>query len=131
MIATDWSGHTDFLYMPQKHKNGKIKNKNMFGKISYTLRPVQEKAVWNGVIEKQSMWAFPDEASIRTNLVKMYEQNSQYKKRAKVLQKWLREEFTEEKKYEEFLSFLSEYTVEKEEENQQIEDLFSDISVGA
>ena len=77
------------------------------------------------------MWAFPDEASIRTNLVKMYEQNSQYKKRAKVLQKWLREEFTEEKKYEEFLSFLSEYTVEKEEENQQIEDLFSDISVGA
>ena len=131
VIATDWSGHTDFLYMPQKQKNGKIKNKNMFGKISYTLRPVQEKAVWNGVIEKKSMWAFPDEASIRTNLGKMYEQNSQYKKRAKVLQKWLREEFTEEKKYEEFLSFLSEYTVEKEEENQQIEDLFSDISVGA
>ena len=100
-------------------------------KISYTLRPVQQEAVWNGVLEKESMWAFPDEASIRTNLVKMYEQYPQYKKRAKTLQKWIREEFTEEKKYEEFLSFLNEYTVDKEEENQQIEDLFSVISAGA
>ena len=43
VLATDWSGHLDFLYMPQKQKNGKIKNKHMFGKISYTLQQIQKK----------------------------------------------------------------------------------------
>lgn len=41
--------------MPQNQKNGKVKNKPMFGKISYELRNVQEQAVWEGVIPKESM----------------------------------------------------------------------------
>ena len=130
VVATNWSGHLDFLYMPQKQKDGKIKKKHMFGKINYTMRPIQKEAVWDGVLEKDSMWAYPEAASVRMNLAKAYDENDHYKKRAKTLQKWLKKEFTEEKKYEEFLSFLEEYTTSFEKENQEIEDLFSDIAIG-
>ena len=130
IAATDWSGHMDFLYMPQKQKNGKYKNKHMFGKINYTLRPVQEQAVWDGVLEKDSMWAYPDDASVRMNLTKLYENLQTYKKRAKTLQKWVQEEFSEEKKYAEYISFLEEYTIPFQEADQEIEDLFNEIAAG-
>lgn len=130
IAATDWSGHLDFLYMPQKQKNGKYKKKNMFNKISYTLRPIGEESVWDGVLVKDSMWAYPEEASVRMNLVKMYEDHDNFKKRAKILQKWIHEEFTEEKKYQEYVSLLEEYTKSSEQEMQEIEDLFNEVSIG-
>ena len=99
VIATDWSGHVDFLYMPQKQKNGKTKQKHMFNKISYELKQVQQSAVWNGVIPEESKWAFPEEGSVKKNLEEMYKDHGRFKKRAKQLEKWLCQEFTEEKIY--------------------------------
>lgn len=130
IAATDWSGHLDFLYMPQKQKNGKYKKKNMFGKISYTIQPVQEQAVWDGVIEKDSMWAFPEDASVRMNLTKLYEDVQHYNKRAKTLQKWIHKEFSEEKKYAEYTSLLDEYAAPFLEADQEIENLFNEIATG-
>ena len=83
-----------------------------------------------GVLEKDSMWAYPEAASVRMNLTKAYDENDHYKKRAKTLQKWVKEEFTEEKKYKEFLSFLEEFTLPFEQENQEIENLFNDVATG-
>jgi len=110
IIATDWSGHLDFLYKPTKNKNGKIKNKHMFSRISYTLRPVQQEAVWDGVIVPDSMWAFPEENSIKTNLEEVYSDYGRFKKRAKSLAKWVSEEFSEEKQNEKYVEHLLEYT---------------------
>ena len=127
IAATDWSGHLDFLYMPQKQKNGKYKKKSMFGKINYTMRQVQEQAVWDGVIERDSLWAFPEDASVRMNLTKLHEDVQHYEKRAKTLQKWIRKEFSEEKKYAEYLSHLEEYAAPFMQLDQEIEDLFSEL----
>ena len=36
IVATDWSGHLDFLYAPQKDKKGKVKNKGLLEKSHMT-----------------------------------------------------------------------------------------------
>ena len=125
VIATDWSGHVDFLYKPSKQKNGKVKKKHMFNKVSYTLQPVQKESVWDGVIQKDSMWAYPEEGSVKMAMDEVYKDYGRFKKRAKELQKWVCEEFTEEKKYDEFNKILEPYTADS---NQEIEDLFSELS---
>lgn len=104
VIATDWSGHLDFLYMPQKNK--KLKKKHMFSKISYTLKEVQEEAVWPGVIEKESKWAHPEEGSIKMNLEEVYKDHGRFKKRASLLKKWVKEEFAPEKQYKEYVDHI-------------------------
>jgi len=109
VVATDWSGHLDFLYKPVKQKNGKKKNKHMFSRITYTLQPVQQHAVWDGIIMKDSMWAFPEEGSIKTNLEEVYKDYGRFKKRAKELQKWVCEEFEAEKQYGKYINCLMEY----------------------
>jgi len=128
VIATDWSGHTDFLYKPVKQKNGKLKNKHMFSRISYTLQPVQKDAVWEGVIQPDSMWAYPEDGSVKMNLQEMYKDYGRFKKRAKELQKWVCAEFTEEKKYAELVKLInSEDDFISDEE---IEDIFNQVSAG-
>lgn len=106
VIATDWSGHLDFLYMPQKQKNGKTKQKHMFNRISYELKQIQQSAVWKGVIPEESKWAFPEEASIKNNLEEVYKDHGRFKKRAKQLEKWLCKEFTEEKIYSQIVDLV-------------------------
>ena len=101
VIATDWSGHLDFLYMPKKQKNGKTKNKHMFGRITYTLQNIQKEAVCDGVLMEDSKWAFPEEGSIKQNMSEIYKDHGRFKKRAKDLQKWIVEEYSEEKIYKE------------------------------
>ena len=105
VIATDWSGHLDFLYKPIKQKNGKTKSKHMFERISYQLKTIEEEAVWDGVLTKESMWAYPEE---------VYKDRGRFVKRAKELQKWICEEFTEEEKYKEFVSFLDDYFLDED-----------------
>ena len=71
VIAPDWSGHVDFLYMPKKVKrNKKTKEvvRGMFAKVGYTLQPVVPEAVWEGVIQKDSLWAEVSESSLKSNL---------------------------------------------------------------
>ena len=128
VIATDWSGHTDFLYKPVKQKNGKFKNKHMFSRVSYTLRPVKKDAVWEGVLPADSMWAYPEDGSIKMNLQEMYKDHGRFKKRAKELQKWVCEEFTEEKKYAELVSLINDedHMISDEE----IEKIFQQVSAG-
>ena len=55
VICVGWSGQKDFLYVPQK--SGKLKP--MFTVVDHELRNVQPEAVWKGVIEKDSQWAYP------------------------------------------------------------------------
>jgi len=103
VIATDWSGHLDFLYKPGKKKD---KKKHMFARISYTLGPIQPQAVWEEILEKDSMWAYPEEGSIKMNLEEVYKDYGRFKKRSKELQKWVCKEFSEEKKYAEYVDSI-------------------------
>ena len=106
MIAPDWSGHLDFLYKPTKLKKGKVKNKAMFSKISYTLGQIPEHAKWDGVLEKDSKWAFPEFGSIKMAMEEVFKDHGRFKKQAKQLQDWILEEFSEEKQYKKMVDSI-------------------------
>jgi glycosyltransferase involved in cell wall biosynthesis len=101
VIATDWSGHLDFLYKPTKDKKGKEKLKPHFARVDFDLQPVQQHAVWDGVIQKDSMWAYPQQGSYKMKLREMYKDYSRFKSQARNLQKWICENFEESKQLKE------------------------------
>ena len=106
VLAPDWSGQCDYLHMPVKSKNGKTKNKAMFAKVNYELRPISKEAIWKGVLEEDSMWCYPESGSYKTKLREIYKDLGRFNSQAKKLQAWIQEEFTEEKKYKEFVDCI-------------------------
>jgi glycosyltransferase involved in cell wall biosynthesis len=100
VIAPNWSGHVDFLYAPKKDKKGKVKNKPHFTKVDYDLRPVQPEAVWNGVLTADSHWCYPKEVSFKNALRHVYKSHGSALSSAKKLKEYIREEFDEQKIYE-------------------------------
>lgn len=125
VIAPDWSGHTDFLYAPSNSKT-KSKLRPHFAKVDFDLNTVQQRAVWDGVIQKDSKWAFARQGSYKMNLRKVYKDYTQYKSTAKRLQKFVLKEFTDDKMYKQFAdAVLSESEIVSDEE---IESLFESLS---
>lgn len=82
VIATDWSGHLDFLSGIHKGKN-----KKLFAKLNYDLKEVQKSAVWGDLITEESRWAFPKESSVKSQLSNVYKNYGMHKVRARSLQK--------------------------------------------
>jgi len=120
VIAPDWSGQLDFLYNPVKHKKNKKRNKAMFSRISYTLGPVQEFALWPGVIEKDSMWAHPEAGSVKMNMDSVYKDYEKFRKQAKELQRWILDNFAEKDIHEKIVQSLVEvggYNIKQGEED--------------
>lgn len=62
VIATDWSGHVDFL---------KIDSKRKFVPLDYELRDVPASAVWSGVIDKGSRWAYVKEQDVVEKMLRV------------------------------------------------------------
>lgn len=119
VITSPWSGHCDFLFVPTKDKNGKEKKRACFAKVNYVLKPVQKEAVWDGVVQKDSMWCYPEQGSFKMKARKLYKEYHIFKKLAKKLQKWVLKEFTEEKQYKKFVDFVrGEDTVSQEDINE-------------
>jgi glycosyltransferase involved in cell wall biosynthesis len=107
VVVSGWSGHCDFLYMPDaRRKSGK--KKPMFASVEYDLQNVQKEAVWSNVIQADSQWAFPREASFKRRLREVRSEHARFKRNAKKLQKFLVENFTEEKMYSQFCEGIPE-----------------------
>ena len=87
IISIAWSGQLDFL-----HHDGK----DYFQKVKYSIRPVQQEAVWDGIIEKDSMWAFAEQGSYKMVLRKTHKKWKQAKKTAETLKSIVSKKFTEE-----------------------------------
>jgi glycosyltransferase involved in cell wall biosynthesis len=83
-----WSGQLDFL-----HHNGK----DYFNSVDYTLQPIQQYAVWNGVLEKDSMWAYADQGSYKMALRKAFKGYDKMKERAEELKTLVNDKFSDEK----------------------------------
>ncbi len=81
VIATNWSGHLDFL------------NQGKFSAVRYELKPIPEPAVWKGVMEKGSMWAEVSEEDAKHRLTKMVDSYSMPKQWAKDLGEKIKESF--------------------------------------
>jgi hypothetical protein len=72
----------------------------MFSSVSYDLKPVQESALWEGVIQKDSMWCFPKEWAAKKEMKAAIKNEKTLKSKAKKLQKYLKETFSAEQQYE-------------------------------
>jgi hypothetical protein len=106
IITIGWSGQCDFLYIPEKDKKGKEKKKGKFLKVDFDILPVQKEAVWDGVIQADSQWAFPKEGSYKMALRKMRNEHHVYLGMANTLKKWVCEEFTERDQYRSFVTHV-------------------------
>jgi glycosyltransferase involved in cell wall biosynthesis len=81
VLATNWSGHKDFL------------DKGKYIKFDYQLQPIHPTRVDNQIFINGSQWAQPDEMDVKRKLKKFYESSSMPRQWAKELGTKLREEF--------------------------------------
>ena len=109
IITIPWSGQLDFL----RHDG-----KDLFTKVGFSMRPVQQQAVWDNVIQKESMWAYADENSFKDSLSWMLNNHAEALTTAKTLQGLVETKFRAEKLYEGFCNaILGKSHVEPREVN--------------
>ena len=103
VVTIPWGGQVDFLYVPER-RGKKKKMKRKFAEVEYTLGLIQKEAHWEGVLQKDSLWAYADQGSYKMTLREVYKKYGVYKKRAEALKVHIENKFSEEKIYEEFVS---------------------------
>lgn len=117
IVTIGWSGQLDYLC-----HNGV----NLFQEVDYTLQPIQKEAVWPGVIEGDSMWAFADQGSYKMSLRKVYKKWPDAKNRADELKSLIHQKFNSKEIYQQFCNhFYDEKEAKKLEE--EIEALLQDL----
>ena len=121
VIAPAWSGQNDFLYMSDTNEvSGKSKLTPMFTKVSYELNHIPKEAVWDGVLQADSMWCYPKEKSAKKAMRNAITARNHNEKVASKLSKKLKEKFTEEIMYERFCSVFGEGLSDNEETPQVV-----------
>jgi glycosyltransferase involved in cell wall biosynthesis len=127
VITHDWGGQKDFLYAPKKDKKGKEKIKPHFSKISYDLNPIQKEAVWDGVLQPETKWAFPHWGSCRIAMRQCFENYGLFSGQAKKLKKWVVKTFTKESIEKEFIEkSLGDYFI-LNDIHDEIDDMISGL----
>lgn len=94
VIATDWSGHLDFM------------NRGKFIKLKHTLKPLHPSRVDNALFVQGAKWAEVEESDVKRKLRKFRSASRIPQGWAEELSKIVREEFSfaaVAKKYDEFL----------------------------
>ena len=97
-----WSGQLDFL-----HHNDRA----YFNEVNFTVQPVDQTAVWPGVIERDAMWAAADQSSYKMALRKAHKNYDELKKQAEELQVIVNDKFSDEKLFAGFVDQLVEEEV--------------------
>ena len=64
---------------------------NKIGKIDYDLKPIDKAHVWKGVLEENTMWAYPKMNSYKEKMRELYKDYSRFKSQAKKLSPWVKE----------------------------------------
>ena len=84
VIAPDFSGHKDFLYMEVDGKK-----KAAFSRVAYELKEIQQEAVWNGVLVKDSEWAYVKPIAAKLSMREVYKDYGRFKGQAKKLKEYI------------------------------------------
>jgi glycosyltransferase involved in cell wall biosynthesis len=84
IIAPDYSGHKDFLYIDIDNKK-----KVMFSKVPYDLKKIQQEAVWNGVLHSESEWAYVKPLGAKMAMRECYKDHGRFKGQANKLKDYL------------------------------------------
>lgn len=100
VIATAWSGQLDFLLDEKGNSN--------YYDIAFDIQPIPPEVAWEGVIEKDCMWAYPREQSAKEQMRQCYDDvlSGEQDARTKKFQESLMERFAEEKMYAEFVAAM-------------------------
>jgi hypothetical protein len=101
--------HTDFLYIISDDG----KEKRMFGKIDYDLKPIAQEHIWKGVLESGTSWAYPKMNSYKEKLRDCFKDYGRYKSQAKKLAPYVLEKLNEKKLWNKFSDSISSRPVEK------------------
>tara|TARA_Y100000296_G_scaffold49206_1_gene56368 strand:+ start:1249 stop:2505 length:1257 start_codon:yes stop_codon:yes gene_type:complete len=106
VVAPGWSGQLDFLV-------NKETGNSEFYSVEYDIQPIPDEVVWEGVIIKESMWAYPREHSAKQQMRKCYadltsDKAEEVMKRAEEHIVYLREKFTKENQYALMVSEICE-----------------------
>jgi glycosyltransferase involved in cell wall biosynthesis len=105
IIATNWSGHLDFLRAPvQVRKRKKIISH--FLKVDFDIDKVRQHHLMPGLITENCLWAYPKEESFRKNLRLVRKDKSSYLEDSDRLSSYLREKYSLEnitKQYQEIV----------------------------
>ena len=119
VIATGWSGQLDFLCDEEGEEH--------FYNVSFDIQPVQEEVVWEGVIIKESMWAYPREQSAKEQMRKCYEDTENRDRSNKYAQE-IQKRFAAPKMYDKFVKSLLAYADPQPEENwlEEIENIIQE-----
>ena len=124
VVATGWSGQMDFLVDEE--------SKERFYNVSFDIQPVQENVVWDGVIIKESMWAYAREQSAKEKMRECYEDILSEKEDSFALgapeyAQELHERFAEEKMYKKFIQAMGineeEFNVESWLDNLNVQEI--------
>jgi glycosyltransferase involved in cell wall biosynthesis len=84
VISHEWGGQTDFLFIEENNKK-----KHQFAKVDFELKNIQPEVVWDGVLEKDSVWAYPKESSVCSRMMEVYKDYGRFKGQAKKLKEYL------------------------------------------
>jgi hypothetical protein len=93
VIATNWSGHLDFLRAPSVNRAGKTKLKSHFLKTEYDLGPINQQHIMPGLISEGCIWAYPKQESFKKNLRFVYKNKLSLTEDAKNLSTFLKNKF--------------------------------------
>ena len=124
VVATGWSGHLDFLVDEE--------GKEQFYNVAFDLQPVQDKVVWENVIIKESMWAYPREQSAKRQMRLCYEDTigeSTSSMRSAYLSERLHKTYSADKMYKKFVEMVSDGS-EELDIDAWLEELESDMVTG-
>ena len=103
VIATDWSGHLDFLTV----KDEEGIEKKLFAKVDYELKPIAQEHTWQGVLEAGTLWAYPLQSHLKSKMREVYKDHGRFKSWSKKLSSHIRKQYTEEKLYDKFYELVS------------------------
>ncbi len=104
VITPAYGGPNDFIYMPDKHG----KQKCMIANVSYDVGPIQKEAVWENMLIPESQWCFAKELQAKLKMKEMYKNYGSFKSQALKLQKYVLEEFENDKMCDKFANAVSE-----------------------
>jgi len=124
IITTQWSGPNDFLHMPVLRTSGKKKNKFMASKVNFVVKPIQKEAVWKGVLEEESMWAYPLEKDSKAKMRDMVNNYAQHKKNADHLAEHIQNNWTSQAQLEKFVDAVTPYNPFSD---QDIDNLYQEL----
>jgi len=95
IITIGWSGQKDIL------EHG---GKQYYTPVNYGLQPIPPQAIWKGVLEEGTQWAYADQGSYKMALRKVKKNWKAAKKKATSLQGFVEEKFEKEHLYKQFVS---------------------------